>query len=335
MKKFIISLVLAICLIVPSMFMVTACKPKGSAKTMELSVNPDIYFVVDENNKISSVSFKNDDAGVLYANIDFVGKDVNYAVKVVMQIASISGHINFDGTDVDLNIQGSVDADVKKLQEQVTSQIQSVFDSLGVTVQINAKQLSAQAKHTALVSEAYLLCDEYVLEDLQDKTDEELIKIINNKQKQYEGLVYSQVNQIKEDLKSGEAQLYSQLEDCKKRIEAYKAEIKKYEDAIKESVNDDLQSMIDIAKNGLSKAQELLDNVVTQLNQEKQQLITLAKQQAENVKGQMLTNLKNQITLQKAEVLQKLATAKNENKITQEQYDAWVSLINSYVSTNA
>lgn len=328
LKKF-VSFLLVVLLVVPT-FLVSGCgKDKGSTKTMSMSMNPEITFVVDNENKIASISYGNSDADVLYANVNLVGMDVESAVKVFVELGAISGHVNFAGQDFTIDVSGTVDADVKALQETVSNKVKDVFQSLGVQVTVKTEEITAEYKHTTLVNLAKGLYPEYSEEELKTKTDEELVELVNAKQKQLEGLLTSQIQTIEETLN---AVFMAAIDTARETIKTVEAKIEGLEGLIRNDPT--LQSSLDLVKAQLATAKTKLNEAITAYQNKKAELITIAKAQMETVKVQMKTELTNQINLNKANALNKLGEFKTEGKITQEQYDYWVALINQYTNAN-
>lgn len=324
--KKIISSFLVVLLIVPTIFL-SGCKKeeKGSTKTMSLSMNPEVSFVVDKENKIASISYGNTDADVLYANIDLVGMDVESAVKVFVEIGAISGHVNFNGQEVSVDVSGSVDADVKRLQESVANKVKEVFNNLGVTVTVKTQEITSEYKHTTLVNLAKELYPEYSEEELKAKTDAELVELINTKQKELEGLVTSQINDIETQL---ETLFMSAIETARASIKTLEDTIKNYESVIGNN------PALELAKTQLATAKETLNQAITAYQNKKAELITIAKAQIQTMKAEMKAELKTQINNAKTNVLTKLGEFKDAQVITKEQYDYWVELINQYTSAN-
>ena len=182
MKKKILSFVLAICLLVPCVFMLTACKGDDVNKTMNVSINPEVSFVVDSKNKVVSVMYENDDASTVYANVNFVGLKADAAVELMIENAVITGHFDFNGEDISLSVNGNTEADITKLENLVKDKINKVCDSLGVEIEINIEELTEAARKQALVVKAKVLAPEKSDSELNEMSTQELINLIKEKQ---------------------------------------------------------------------------------------------------------------------------------------------------------
>ena len=84
MKKF-VKYLLVLCLIVPFAFMFAGCGEAKPANVMTMSVNPEVSFVLDANNNVISVKYNNADSSMIYADVNFVGKDVNTTVQLFIE----------------------------------------------------------------------------------------------------------------------------------------------------------------------------------------------------------------------------------------------------------
>ena len=159
MKKKILTFLVAVCLIIPCMLGFVACKPKETTanKTMKTSINPEITFSLDANNKVTSISYGNSDAGTIFANVNFVGKDASYAIQIVIEQSAISGHINLSGDEITFEFTGE---DIEELKNIAEAKAKEVFEKLGVKVKVKIDEVSAEVKHAALVGTAQVLAPE-------------------------------------------------------------------------------------------------------------------------------------------------------------------------------
>ena len=120
--------------IIPCAVVLAACAGKGDdacVKTMSMSVNPEVTFTVDENDKVVAVTFDNNDAGTIYANINFVGKNVEEAVDIFVEISAITGHIDFSEiNDFEINVNGENAETVEEFKNKVSTQIKATCTSI-------------------------------------------------------------------------------------------------------------------------------------------------------------------------------------------------------------
>lgn len=330
MKKF-VKYLLVICLMVPFAFMFAGCGEKAPSNIMTMSVNPEIQFALDANNNVLSVKFENNDASMIYADINFVGKDVDSTVQLFIERAAISGHIDLKGDEVTVEISGNANASVTALKEKVKSQVEKTFKDLGVDVQVAFGELTEAAQRTALETQAKILAPEKTNTEIKEMTNSELMKLINDKQKEYKDLAYSQVQSISQEL---EKTVMNAVNVAKNAVESAEEALKNLEDNLKNSpaLEEVLKPQIEKAKEVVKTAKKELNTKVDAFLKAKDDAIKTAKAKYADVKEQLVNTFKAQVSEAKTTVVAHLDTEKELGHLTQEQYDYWVNLINSYAN---
>ena len=317
MKKF-AKYLLVLCIMIPCAFIFTSCKKTAQASSvMTLSVNPEVSFVLDSNNKVMSVKYSNEDAGNLYADVNFVGKDVNSTVQIFIDRAVISGHVDLNGDEVSIEINGANKENVKKLTDSVKTKVQSVFKSFGVEVQVNAKEFTEKTQHEALVARAEILAPEKDSEELYAMSDEELIKLINEKQNELKDLTYEQIEKLQEQYSAVKNSVLNVIDNLRAEFKSLKKNLEGVENNQLKTKLDEIQKKID------AKIDEYLSQKSKEIEEMKKQYNKF-KQNAEN-------EYKLQVEQSKKDVVAHLEISKNNGTITQEQFDYYVNLINDNV----
>ena len=313
---------------------------------LTVSINPKVSFVVDGKNKIASVQYENSDAGTIFANVNFVGKDVNSAIQIFIEQSAISGHLNLTGEQVDLVVNGSEEKDINKLKTTATLKVKEVFDSLGVHVEVMATELDKTARHSSLVATASLLAPEKSTVELKEMTDSELITLIKEKQKEYEGLAYTQVETLKNSFTAANNAALAAIESLKDSV----ASSQEMLDAIGETINEykekidalginsalvdtfkaylaSSEAQFNEVKQAIEKTQTELEAKVQTFLSEKRASIESAKAQYETKKAELVALYTEQVNSAKANFTSHLDTAKTNGTITEEQYNYWTSLL--------
>lgn len=330
MKKKLLSIVLSICFIVPCLLSLTACS-NNNLKTMDISFNPEMSFVVD-GNKVVNVIFENDDAGTIYANVNFAGMTVESALKVVIEQGIISGHFTLNGEEVTVEVAGSSDSEVEKLKQIAKTKIEEICNTFGVEVTVRAEALKAEAKRTALIAKASVLAPEYSQEELEAKSDKELLEIIKNKQEELKGLAYSQIQGIKESFGKAENALLSQIANIRAQLDEQKELLKAKEAEIKQITDATLREIAKQAiagyKTAINALQTQLDSMLENYHTSKEQAIQQAKTQYQTLKNDLVNAYKDQVSKANSALVAHLDAKLAAGIITQEQYDYWVNLIN-------
>ena len=160
----------------------TACGNKaeeGTVTRVEMSVNPDIEFMIDSNNKVIAVTALNDDGSVLISGEQFVGLDYEEAINNAMALAKSMGYLMKANTDnyvneIKLSVSGATRY-AKGVKENITSNIQTFLadnDISGTVKSLNAmtvEELRAEAVNTAMVTE----------DEAKEMDEKQLLKVIS------------------------------------------------------------------------------------------------------------------------------------------------------------
>ena len=329
MKKF-AKYLLVLCIMIPCAFIFTSCKKTAQASSvMTLSVNPEVSFVLDSNNKVMSVNYSNEDAGNLYADINFVGKDVDSSIQIFVERAVISGHIDLDGDEVTVEINGANKDNVKQLTDNVKTKVKSVFKSFGVDVEVSAKEFTEKAQHEALVARAEILAPEKDSEELYAMSDEDLIKLINEKQTELKDLTYEQVQKLQDQYSAVKNSVLNIVDNLRAELKSLRENLEEIENKYKDSIPDYIQTQIDQLKAKLDEVQKELDAKINSYLEQKSQEIEAMKQQYNDFKQKADLEFKSQVETSKQNVINHLETSKKNGTITEEQYNYWVNIINS------
>ena len=103
MKRRIVCLLMAVIMLLSSMVFVSCGSkdPKeGTVTRMTVDINPSVEFMVDDENKVVSVTALNDDGSILIVGEAFIGKTPEEAVELMVSIAAETGYL----------VQGNVEA---------------------------------------------------------------------------------------------------------------------------------------------------------------------------------------------------------------------------------
>ncbi len=333
MKKKIFSFVIALCLIIPTMFGLISCDcgSKEPENTMKLSINPGVTFVLDANDNIMNVTYINEDAGTIYANIDFTGMDLETAIDTFVEYATISGYVDLNGEEVKIEVNGKVEANITELEEKAKSQVEAVFDRMNINVTVDVNELTEAGRKTALINTAKALAPELLEDDLENMTNEELINLINEKQEEYKGLAYSQISSIissVDDLiETNLAMINTTYNNLLTQIEGYEEQLSALDsnNPLYQSINSQLQ----LAKNTLQQTKAQMETIIENILTQKETLIEQAKAQYDEVKATYKTEFENLVKSASADVTAHLESAKNSGKITEAEYTHMIELINA------
>ena len=165
MTKRIICLVLVLAMIT-SMLALSSCSEsdvmpdEGTVTRMTVDINPSVEFMVDDENKIVSVTALNDDGSILIVGETFIGKTPEEAVELMVTLATDTGYLVEGNAQISENtVKISVSGDTEyaeKLLSDVEAKASEVLRALDIngTVEaidaLNTEALRTLAESTTL-----------------------------------------------------------------------------------------------------------------------------------------------------------------------------------------
>lgn len=314
MKKKILTFLVAVCLIIPCILGFVACKPKETTanKTMKTSINPEITFSLDADNKVTSISYGNSDAGTIFANVNFVGKDASSVIQIVIEQSAISGHINLSGDEITFEFTGE---DIEELKNIAEAKAKEVFEKLGVKVMVKIDEVSAEVKHAALVGTAQVLAPELSKDAISKMTDAELIELIDKKQKDYKDLAFDQIDAIQSSFNKA---ILDAIDAIRLEMEKLEETMKEYGEYVSKEIKDQY-----------AKCKKQLNDKIDEFLKERKDEIAAAKKAMKEHKDALIETYKIEVANAEALLKTHLDTAKENGTISEEQYAYWTNLINN------
>ena len=169
-NKFIVAL-LVLLMLVPA-FMFTSCgnsakAPEGTVTRVTVDVNPSIELMVDDENKVVSVTALNDDGSILLAGEAIVGMTAEDAVEYVVSLATETGYI----------VKGNVSGD-SKYAEQLRKKAAEKVEAFLEKHDIAGKVEKAEAAKIEALREIALSTSLYTAEEIDAMTEEQLYAVI-------------------------------------------------------------------------------------------------------------------------------------------------------------
>jgi hypothetical protein len=109
---------------------------EGMITRMTVDINPSVEFMIDDENKVVSVTALNDDGSILIVGEAFVGKTAEEAVELMLSLATETGYLvkgNAQATENTVKISVSGDSRyAEKLLSDVKKKAGDVLDTLGI-----------------------------------------------------------------------------------------------------------------------------------------------------------------------------------------------------------
>ncbi|MBE6595803.1 MAG: hypothetical protein E7644_08400 [Ruminococcaceae bacterium] len=167
MKK-LLCLVIAATMLLAALPMLTACRNKpadGTVTRMTVDINPSVELMIDDENKVVAVTAMNDDAAILLAGEELVGKTPEEVTEALVELAADAGYLTEDGDTrtVTISLSGD-DRYAQKLYDSVAKKAAKAMEKLGIDAKVEkAKALELEALR-ALAAKTSLYTDEELAE---------------------------------------------------------------------------------------------------------------------------------------------------------------------------
>ena len=182
MKKRLISIFL-LCTLFLTAISFTSCsnaKPEeGSVTRMTVDINPSVEFMIDDQNKIVSVTALNDDGSILIVGEAFVGKTPEDAVVMMVTLASDTGYLvqgNVEASENTVKISVSGDS---KYAEQLKKDITKKANDTLKALDINGTVEKVEALEIDALRQMALSTALYTEEEISTMDEDQLYKVIS------------------------------------------------------------------------------------------------------------------------------------------------------------
>lgn len=188
MKIKCLSLALCLCLLIGMALPLASCKkseptpPEGTYTRMTVDINPSVEFMVDDQNKVVSVTALNDDGSILIAGEAFVGKTPEEATQLVVSLATdagylVKGEIHVENTDesqkIEISVSGNSDY-AKELAKNVKSDVEKYLKDNKITATVESVKAKTLDEMRKVVIEDGLFTED----EVKNMTEEQLYKAL-------------------------------------------------------------------------------------------------------------------------------------------------------------
>lgn len=161
-------------------------KSGDADKVMTLSLNPEVEFILDGNDKVISVNALNEEGNLIISATafkDIEGKDAATAAKLFLQVSNengflVKGNANYGENEIEISISGE---SVQKLYDKVKENAKNYLSKENISAKIDELEKITKEELEELVAE----CAPY-LEKVEIKAMEykELLKELANSRKE-------------------------------------------------------------------------------------------------------------------------------------------------------
>lgn len=166
----------------------TACgstEPEG--RVMNVSLNPQVEFLLDAENKVVSVNALNDEGNFIITQATFKDLSAEDAVEMFLKVSKengflVEGELKAGENEVKISISGD---DVKKLYNQVVESAEEYVKTLGVNVKMQLDKVLDKEYLEGLVAQCMKELEE---SEIAQKTEAELLALIEKSRQQTEAL---------------------------------------------------------------------------------------------------------------------------------------------------
>ncbi len=265
----IIALVVALVLITACVLLIVFLPRKQTAyAVMECSVNPQVQFVLDTDNKVMYINYLNEDAQILLSNENLEGKDADEAVQIFVKLCLESGFmdVNTTGDRVDVVIYCDNTEAVQKLSEDIVKSINDYFDENGIIA-------GAVADIKQNFSEALEKINSNI-QDVANLTQQEILNLISETSEDIKDISYtlrSSLFEYIEELRNSE--MFQNIPSIEQLIEDLQAQLEQSQ--ISDKLKDQLNSQIEEARKNLN---ELLDELNKYIDEKIDELRRLSQE---------------------------------------------------------
>ena len=183
MKKRLVSVFL-LCAMLLAVVPLASCAKKaepeaGTVTRMTVDINPSVEFMIDDQNKIVSVTALNDDGSILIVGETFIGKTPEEAVEMMVSLATETGYLvegNVEASEnaVSISVSGNSKY-AEQLMKDVSAKAESVLEKLDIRGHVE----KAEALKLEELRKLALSTSLYTEEEINAMDEQQLYKVIS------------------------------------------------------------------------------------------------------------------------------------------------------------
>lgn len=284
-KGKLIAFIIALVIIAASIVFLVVLNKKQASAVMECNVNPNVQFVLDQNNNVMRVNYLNEDAEALLKEVNFNGKSADEAAKLFVELSTEAGFIEVQttGTRVDVTISCEKPEKYADLQQKIVNKVNKYFDENGIvagavaSVKANLADavekigVSASKLANKTTEEIFALYEEQSkeLEDIAVSLHGDFFEFVEN----LKNTTFSMLDSLEEAIAELEetinnANIPNELKDlAKKELDNAKKLYNENKDAFKKMVDDKIAELKELSKTIFAQAKTALENAKNEVKQ--------------------------------------------------------------------
>lgn len=216
-----------------ALLMVGCKKSENQYTRVTVDINPSIELIVDEENKVLSVTALNDDGNIIIVGETIVGKSAEEAIELIINISTETGFI----------VKGNVEAKENEVQISVSGNKELLSE-----LELKAKDALSKLNVNALVTKK---------EALQKEALEELVEMANPalSEDEIEKMSQQELLTVLKDIRIETQELYSQeLHSLYQGMKDYEINISE-----NEKVEEIMRTVEEYSINQLTKYMAIID----------------------------------------------------------------------------
>ncbi len=154
-------------------------------KVMNLSLNPEVEFVLDENDKVVSVNALNEEGNLIVSAEVFTGKTAEEAAKLFVEVSKetgflVSGKVKTGENELEISLSGDTKA-AEALYNDVKAEVESYLTAENITATIEQAAAISEEQLEKLVAECAPYLDAAKIQTMEYK---ELVKTLAESRKE-------------------------------------------------------------------------------------------------------------------------------------------------------
>lgn len=122
--------------------------PVKALSYVSISVNPGIVLKVDEHNKITAVSYSNNDGQQMMKDINFVDKSLEDSVILFIDYCFENNYFH-NNNEMSINVISDDPQKIKDIEQQIQTLIQDYLKTHQTTITMKLDQVSSSQQQTA------------------------------------------------------------------------------------------------------------------------------------------------------------------------------------------
>lgn len=287
-----VAVVAAICII--GLGKKPGVEPKARG-IVSIDVNPSIELVVDDQNKVMSITGLNEDGKMIIVDEEIVGKTLDEAIEIIITLENqtgflTSGRVEANENEIKVSVDANTTEDIQAIENNVKTSIDTVCEELNINQTITEIEKYGREKLEARVIEI----DPTLEEKVSTMTYEELLNVIKIHQIETADIHSQKLEELYIDCKNSEIS-FVEKESIQNLIggmdSAYQSFLTAYSNLINslKSLSENLETIrYDLLINPESSYQ----SAVTQVNDAKAELNALKQEIANQEQPSITQQLK-------------------------------------------